>query len=221
MISRTRMVICAALAAVCMASGQTNGLALYSELESERFDFGRAKRLRVWIAVPDGQGSNEVRRAMEDVVQRHTGMHAVCVAVMRDGETAKAWPYTVGKCVWAPEGDWGRALDGLSDPRRTTYKMTVELNPHYFGGAPRPTLHGLSARDMAAVASDCCLEIDHEQIEVLRRDPLAGKSKMAEARHRAVARVSNKRGLSADQLTEIWEIYNLDVARCMNPELKP
>jgi len=213
------------LAASCSAwtcpAEDAGGGPTYTFIKLERLDVGTVKRARVWISVPDGSGSNGVMRAMDDALAKSGGMHADCVAVIREGELPGAWPYTVGNAVHAPGGDWSRAFDGLDNPDRDGYAVKYELRPGFFSAAPRPALCGLTAVETAAVASEVSLACTIEEEVVLRKNPMADRREMNAARRRAAALVGRKRGISADDTDAIWSAYHSDVLRCVYPGMKP
>ena len=99
-------------------------------VQQQSFDMfqGRVRRLDVRIRVPPSAGTAAVDRAIGEVLAAvRADRHAVSISVDRDGD-AVAQGYTVAMGTWAPDGDWGRAMDGLDDPQRRTYRLVIEHN---------------------------------------------------------------------------------------------
>jgi hypothetical protein len=188
-------------------------------LKSERVDVGRVKRLKMWVSVPDGLTTSQVARVMALAIHANADMHAISVFVLRDGERPGLWPYTVGVCDWAPHGDWSRSREGLRDPLRETYTVDTDLRERYFSGVPRPTLYGLSAREVAEIASEWFAEANYEEAVVFESSKTPVRNMRDIAEKRATATVAARRKLTAAQVREIFSAYNSDALRCVNPRM--
>lgn len=126
----------AAMAAACAWAGDAATNKTYSVLRTQRIDGNRARRLQVWVAVPDGLSTGQVAAVASRIAAEHPLTDALSVVVMREGEEPGA--YTVAMGEWAPGGDWSRANEGADDPKRLTYRMSLQFRDDYFATSAGP-----------------------------------------------------------------------------------
>jgi len=119
-----------ALSAAAAAPDKSADKVGYRILSADRYDLmgGRVRRMEVRVEVPLDKASDRkhVEWAIREVVTalRHNE-HALDVLVYRAGEPFRA-AYTVARGTWAPNGEWGDAIDGLADPLKGTYRLVIE-----------------------------------------------------------------------------------------------
>lgn len=199
------------LALPAVRADQAAALPAHTVLKTERCDANSVTtRISVWVSVPDGLSRLDVQRVMAEVVTAHTNLHVVSVFVLREGERPGFGPYTVGRCEWAPYGDWSRAGEGLGDPGRKTYDIKVDLRDSYFAAAPkakRPAMYGLTPEQMDALAEELQRETHAAEKVVWTRNTICNPPELKRAREAALARVVAKYKLTPAQADRAYRSH--------------
>jgi hypothetical protein len=96
-----------------------DGIPLYKIAEREWFNFSVVKRLSVKILIPNGVDKDIIRFNLKHCAASHFNAakpDAIIVfAYFDEGEnTDIELPFTAGRVIFAPFGDWGKAQDGVA-----------------------------------------------------------------------------------------------------------